>query len=285
LPGFQPRGPARQTTKSLLLRGELDGTPVLVKKLLRPDSVWGWYFGRELAIYRAFSEEPPPVRVPRLVRADAASGLLVLELLAGRPLAQHRRTDAALGSGTQQELLRICRELGAWRRGLERMPSEAPRPEQRRVMRDRLLEDPGSPLGWVREGLVRCAGLGLLEDSAATALVGLLEGSAVTFAHGDLMPRNLIQTEDGRLALVDWECAGPHPAGWDRALLWVNMPAARVALEAEAPPAFWVCVAFALCRELKFRRRVSDGRPDDPVAQRLGRELLAVLARTELYSS
>jgi hypothetical protein len=155
LPGFQLHGPAQQTTKSLLLRGRLDGAEVLVKKLLRPESVWGWYFARELAIYRVFSEEPPPVRVPRLIEADDAGGLLVLELLRGRPLAVNRRIEAALSPGTQQELRRICRELGAWRRGLERIPSEAPRPEQRRVMRDRLLEDPSAPLGWVQEGLDR----------------------------------------------------------------------------------------------------------------------------------
>jgi thiamine kinase-like enzyme len=108
----------------------------------------------------------------------------------------------------------------------------------------------------------------------------------VTFGHGDLMPRNLIQTGDGQLALVDWECAGPHPAPWDRALLWVNAPAARDTLEVEAGTvAFWVCVAFALCRELKFRRRVSDARPEDPVARRLHEELAAVLSRLGTYSS
>jgi hypothetical protein len=284
LPGLRRAGPLRRSLKSRLLPCELDGEPLLVKQLARDDALWRWYFARELELYRSFAAEPPPCRLPRLRAADAERRLLVLERFAESPLATTRLASGALDARVLEALALTCDALAGWTRGLELAPREPPAPAAVRELRRRLLEDPSAPLGWVREGIARCAALGILAGAdAAAALDALAAHPAVTFAHGDLLPRNAFALPGGAVALVDWECAGAHPAGWDRALLWVNAPAARARLEAdldagEAAGTFWACVLFALGREIKFRRR--GGRDDDARVAALRAELAR--ARTRL---
>jgi hypothetical protein len=74
-PRFIPLGAPRRARKSELLWGQLDGAPVIAKRVARPNPVWEWYRDRELAMYRAFAEQPPGVRAPRLVAADG--GVLI----------------------------------------------------------------------------------------------------------------------------------------------------------------------------------------------------------------
>jgi hypothetical protein len=153
-------------------------------------------------------------------------------------------------------------------RGLEISPREPPPPPTRRAIRNRLLEDPSDPIGWVRDGIARGSRLGLCEEGLARAMLDALDRHPrVVFAHGDLLPRNLLRVGDG-LAPVDWECAGSHPESWDRALLWANLPAARPRIEAgldvngRGRRAFWACAGFALVRELKFQRGRPSARAD-----------------------
>jgi len=287
LPGFTPRGALRRTLKSRLLAGVVDGAEVLLKRLVRRDPHWRWYFAREAALYRSFATEPPPVRAPRLHAALDEHGLLVLELLPGPALARGRRSEDALPAETIAQVTALCDALAAWERGRTAAPARPPSPAARGALRRRLLEDPSDPLGWVREGAERCAQLGVLPPPAAGAIRRALEEHpAVAFAHGDLLPRNLLRVPGG-LALVDWECAGLHPAAWDRALLWVSLPAARGALEAGPPggargerAAFWACVSFALARELRFRQR-SRPRPATAGEERLRAEQASALARLD----
>jgi hypothetical protein len=285
LPEFVQRGPVRRTLKSRLLRGAVEGRAVFVKQLARRDTLWRWYFDRELELYRRFAVEAPPVSVPRLLAADEALGVLALED-GGSPLATRRRHGDALDGRSLDALSQICSAIGAWRRGLAIASGVAPSAADVRVMRRRLLEDPSAPLAWVSEGVQRCGELGFFDEAAVALLQqALRDHPAIAFAHGDLLPRNLLRAAD-RVLVVDWECAGPHLEGWDVALLWVNVPPLRPRLEATAAGrvvaaqrALWACAAFALGRELKFRARTWRADPDDPTARRLRAELSTVLAR------
>jgi hypothetical protein len=259
-PGFRPlhRVAAR---KSELLAGEVSGVPAIAKRLARPSPVWAWYLQRELAIYRAFaaSPPPPPLRVPRLLAADDARGVLVIERLAGPPVATRRRPAATLPAADVAALVELHRAIAAWT-GL--FPSEPPPPAVTRQLRARLLEDPTAPRAWFREGARRCASRRILDADAARRIDGALAAhDAIAPSHGDLLLRNAIRDGD-RIGLVDWECAGPHLADWDLALLWIQLaPGARGPIDDElrrGPPsrglAFRGLVAFALARELLFLR-------------------------------
>jgi hypothetical protein len=275
LPGFRPRPRTlRRTLKSLVIAGDSDSGPVLCKKLVHADPLWRWYFARELELCRRFTEEPPPLRVARLIASDPARALLIVEELPGPPLARLRRA-AALDAALLAPVVDLCLRLGAWERGLALAPAAPPPAAARHAMRARLLEDPSAPVTWVCDGIERGVALGLCDAELAAAMLAAIEAHPRTaFAHGDLLPRNLLRV-DGGLAPVDWECAGSHLEGWDRALLWANLPAARARLEATvtgdgaARAAFWACAGFSLVRELKFRR----ARPGAPRTAELRAEL------------
>jgi hypothetical protein len=288
LPRFSARGPLLRSLKSHLLRGTVDGAPVFIKKLARDEPLWRWYFERELRLYRRFADAPPHVPVPRLLHADPARSLLVLED-AGEPLSMLRRLRGELDTPTRAALLAAPGAIASYRSGAQpASPAEvSPSPPAHREMRRRLLEDPSDPLGWVVQGIARAARLGLLEAGLAARMDrALAEHPALAFAHGDLLPRNLLRSPEGRLVVIDWECSGAHPEGWDRALLWANAPSLRAGLEAalaSSPPpsrrAFWACVGFALARELKFRRPAAAARApagEDPVTAVLRGELVLV---------
>ncbi len=260
-PGFAASGPVGRTLKSHWCAGRFEGAPAVAKCVTHEDPLWHWYFARELALYRSFTREPPPVRAPRLLFAEPRAALLVLERLEGPALAVRRFTDATLDDAPTAALL--ARDLRALRRfeaGCEAAPGALPDALRARF-RARLLEDPTSPLAWVRDGLALCARDGVLTDAARDRVGELLAGAETTcFAHGDLLLRNVVRHE-GALAFVDWECAGRYLAHWDAALAWVGLgPAGRAHFEraffdeAPVPAVFVACVAFALARELRLQR-------------------------------
>ena len=236
--GFRATGtlPAR---KSEVITGVLDGMNVVAKRLARPNDVWAWYLAREIAIYRAFAAEPPPIRVPRLVAA--ADDVLVVEHL-GEPLAQRRSPQITLDDATLQRLLAMHEQLARWRGAF---PTERPPPAVLAQLRARFLEDPTAPVEWVRDGLARAARRGIVPGQVVERIV--LDGTTVP-SHGDLLLRNAVG--DG---LADWECAGPYLADWDLALLAIQLaPAQRPRVEAAArhPATFRALVVFALVREI-----------------------------------
>jgi len=271
---FEPRPASlRSTLKSIVIVGDSERGPVFCKKLWREDELWRWYFARELELHRRFAEAAPPLPCARLLAADPGARLLLLEALPGPPLTRLRRAEEPLAETTLERAVELAARLARWERGIALAPRDPPPPAARRAMRNRLLEDPSAPLDWVREGIARGVALGLCDEALAGAmLAALMRRPRVVFAHGDLLPRNLLQVAGG-LTPVDWECAGTHPEGWDRALLWANLPAARPRIEAtleeEARAGFWACVGFALIRELKFRRE----RPGDRRIATLREEL------------
>ncbi|RQW96177.1 hypothetical protein DLJ59_31680 [Micromonospora inaquosa] len=92
-----------RTDKAVVATGRRDGRPVIVKLLTADDPYWvGWrqhelrmyelrmYELRmyELRMYELFTDQPPPVRVPRVLYADAR--LTVLTQLPGQRLDDQR---------------------------------------------------------------------------------------------------------------------------------------------------------------------------------------------------
>jgi Ser/Thr protein kinase RdoA (MazF antagonist) len=246
-PSFRPDGPPRRYRKSVIVPGVVDGRAVVAKCSLRldPDGPWRWYAEREHTLYEHFARDPPPVRVPRLIAGDPARGVLVIERFQGAPMATRRRAGRPLGRALLSRLRELIERLAAW--GASAPPAVLPTPVQRMRMRADLLEDPAAPHDWLVAAAERCAARGHLDADVATAL----RGRRCQFAHGDLLLRNVFEV-DGEVGLVDWECAGLHPVGWDLALLSVQV-AAEEAASLAADPAL---VAVAGAREEFYRRRV-----------------------------
>jgi len=247
----------------------------VVKRPRTDDPLWWWYFEREVHVYRAFAAKPiVGVRVPRLIEASAER--LVIELCAGAPLSERRTPWAVVPAAIVERLIATRAALAAY----ELAPFRQDAGALRAKLRDRLLEDPTDPVGWIVDGLVRCERRGFLSD--AGLLVAALEAHApVAFGHGDLLLRNVI-ADRGELVLVDWECAGSHVYDWDLALLYTQLaPASRGPIEAaigDATPrraAFRALVAFAFARELRFLAAYPD--PPARTEERLRTEIRAVL--------
>jgi hypothetical protein len=257
-PDFVPSGELRRGRKSCLVAGALDGVAAVAKVLLRPEPVWLWSFGREVALYQGFRHAPPPVRAPRLLAADADAGVLVLELLPGQAVAAGRKSTAALAPELRAALVGVVQALARWDAEPVLRELPAPRRGVTSVLRRRLLADPCAPQAWMLDGVARCAQVGVVSEAqAACVRAALLADPETAAGHGDLLPRNLIW--DGHtVGVVDWECAGWYAAAWDCALLWTALPALRRELwdalpeDRAARRGFLAAAAFALARELYY---------------------------------
>lgn len=263
--------PAR---KSELLAGEIDGVAVVAKRLVRDNDVWAWYLAREIAIYRAFAADPPPVRVPKLVLAS--DDVLIVERMAGAPLATRRSPQAVLDERVLWELFSIRERFASYK---GKLPTAPPPPAVRSQLRSRFLEDPTDPVEWIRDGIARAASRKILPSDAAASIVVMLTGhDEVVPSHGDLLLRNAIGY-GAKVGLVDWECAGMHHTDWDLALLWTQLaPEQRPFVETGRSPAFLGVVAFALAREISFVHAFRPGPRHNNLA-RLNRELEQVCDR------
>ena len=276
--GFRADGAVRRGRKSELLWGDVNGRPVIAKRLVKPNPVWEWYLEREMAVYRALMERPPGVRFPQLIAAE--HGMLVIERLAGEPLATRRRPAAALPIRTISALISIHDQLATWAGKLPPLP---PSPRVRAQLRERLLEDPTST--WIRDGVRWCGRRGVIDEALARGIDETLGSYApVAFGHGDLLLRNVIADDDEDVGLVDWECAGTHSRDWDLALLWTQLaPQARTIVEDAVRDsgirwrAFLGQVVFALARELRFLDAFGPGNDDD--RNKLRDEIAAVAER------
>ena len=257
-PAFKPEGGIARTSKSRLIRGLLAGKAVVAKVIMGNAPVWHWLLAREIALYKHFGTMTPPVRVPRLVAADAAAGVLVMEHLAGRRLAAGRYANQLLKPTKVRILLDALDALASWNPG---PMATQPAPDINDV-RARMLPDPTAPLGWYRDAIERCRDRSLLSAAAAQWIHRVLDRHPlVAFAHGDLLLRNVLWDADGP-AFVDWEDAGMHPACWDLALLWVGLEAGgreivenrAIALPEPRRELFAAGRLLAVARELYIRR-------------------------------
>lgn len=262
----------RRSIKCVLVPAQIGQAPVMIKAVFAKPALWRWYLAREAELYRAFAVGGVE-HVPRLYAAT--DSLMVRSRFVGRVLAEKRHDvmdDDATWHGVEDLLRSVA--------GITIEPPRLGRDEaSSQMMRRRLLEDPDAPAGWVVDGFDRAVTLGILTPRDATKLkAAVLSDEARSFAHGDLLLRNIVRLRDGgRLVLIDWECAGTYLRGWDAALVSVWAPEwfqdARVAEDGSAR--FAALRAWALVREINFRLKRPTG---DATSQRLRTKLRDVIA-------
>lgn len=233
----------RSSDKSLLATGHHGDQPVIVKVLRDDDDFWAAKFAHEIRLYRAFSEYPPPVRVPDLVHA--AESVLVVERVPGTVVDTERYPEHPLDAATVDGVLAAVTEFAGW------SPPEG-------VL---------TPVFDVPDRIERYHQHGWFTAADRDALHTLLQQlpAPATPAHGDPLPANLLRTT-GTVALVDFEFTGLFPAGFDLAMLHTLLaatPGAQARIEnlvAEQGihDAFVLNQAMVLSRELRLHSELPD---------------------------
>jgi Phosphotransferase enzyme family len=244
-PEFRPVQLLRRSGRSVLLMGSTGRATVVAKCLLDHSPEWVERFRHEIAAYRSFVRNRPPVRVARLVAADPGNCALVLERIPGRPAALSRHVADAPPHADFRTVLGAVARLNTWRppAGLFDMPL-----------------DYASRISRYHE-------LGLLTDRDLGDLQKLLHGIAADrgpmwqFNHGDALLPNVLLTPTGPVP-VDWEHAGWYLPGYDLATLWSvigDAPLARREIsklaQAAGPAArdaFLVNLMLVLTREIRM---------------------------------
>jgi hypothetical protein len=245
-PEFKPVQVLRRSGRSVLLAGTAGRGAAVVKCLLDHSPAWAERFRQEIAAYRAFVRQRPPVRVPRLIAADPADCILVIERMPGRLVSLQRHPLEAPLRADVRAVLGAIRRINAWR------------------------PPPGlfdAPIDYASR-IARYHELGLLTDRDVGDLQSLLHGlthgpgryGQGQFCHGDAQFSNVLLSPAGAV-LVDWEHAGWYLPGYDLATLWsvlADAPAARrhvsqlaQAAGPAARDAFLVNLMLVLTREIR----------------------------------
>ncbi|MET7951803.1 hypothetical protein [Micromonospora sp. NPDC005324] len=226
-----------RTDKAVVATGRRDGQPVIVKLLTTDDPYWVSRRQHELRMYELFTDQPPPVRVPRVLYADAY--LTVLAQLPGRRLDDQRHLTRDVSPATAQLVLNTLDALAAWR----------PTPP---------LPQPVDYHG--RIDAEHAAGI--LDDADQHALHTLVDqlGPDRVTAHGDPLPANLLLDRE-RCTLIDFEHTGSYLPGYDLALLHIVGAAASPTLTAavaervhtaDITTAYYVNLLLLACREIRL---------------------------------
>ncbi|MGC4915462.1 aminoglycoside phosphotransferase family protein [Streptomyces albogriseolus] len=245
-PEFAPVQVLRRTGRSVLLVGTTGRSTAVAKCLLDHSPAWSERIRHEIAAYRSFVRQRPPVRAPRLIAADPDNCTLVIERLPGRVAALQRHpAQAPPRADIRAALGAICR-LNSWRPPAGTFHA---------------------PLDYAAR-INRYHELGLLTDRDLGDLQKLLHGIAVAtgrqgmgqFCHGDALLSNILISPAGPV-LVDWEHAGWYLPGYDLATLWSvlgDAPAARRQISQIAQSAgpasrdaFLVNLMLVLTREIR----------------------------------
>ncbi|MFG1648471.1 phosphotransferase [Micromonospora sp. NPDC049275] len=233
-----------RTDKAIVATGRRDGQPVIVKLLTTDDPYWVSRRQHELRMYELFTDQPPPVRVPRVLYADAY--LTVLAQLPGRRLDDQRHLTRDVSPATAQLVLNTLDALAAWR----------PAPP---------LPQPVDYHG--RTDAEHSAGL--LDDADQHALHTLVDqlGPDRVTAHGDPLPANLL-LDRGHCALIDFEHTGSYLPGYDLALLHIvgaaSAPTLTAAIAervhtANITTAYYVNLLLLTCREIRLHTVLAAG--------------------------
>ncbi|MGW7097986.1 aminoglycoside phosphotransferase family protein [Streptomyces sp. NPDC054838] len=243
-PEFAPVQVLRRSGRSVLLVGTTGRMTAVAKVLLDHSPEWRERYRHEIAAYRAFVRNRPPVRVPRLIAADPENCVLVVERMAGRVAALQRHpVEAPPRADVRAALGAVCR-VNQWRPSAELF---------------------GHPLDYTRR-IARDHQLGMLTDRDFGDLQKLLHGLKLAgatwqFNHGDALLSNLLLSPAGPV-LLDWEHAGWYLPGYDLATLWTvlgDAPAARGQIsrlaQQQGPAvrdAFLVNLMLILTREIRM---------------------------------
>jgi hypothetical protein len=236
----------RASDKSLLALGEVNGLPVVIKALRTDEEFWQAKFTHEIRLYQAFTENPPPVRVPRLVHTDGRS-VLVIEHIAGQPVDAERYPEQPLPAATLDTVLDTVTAFARW------------------------TPPPGvlAPVFDYPDRVERYHRAGFFDAADRATLHTLLAETPPPWQanHGDPLPANLLLAERGGCVLLDFEFTGLFLPGFDLAMLHTLLagtPGAHDAVEAlvgeagiEAP--FLINQAMVLSRELRLHTELPDG--------------------------
>jgi hypothetical protein len=240
----------RGTGKSMLVAGEMDREAVIAKILLTADPFWVAKWQHEIDIYRSFTRERPPVRIPQLKWTNGETAL-ILEWIGDRPADVGRYLSGPLDAGDIAAVVTAAEAISTWQPTVPGSPA-------RRVMVD------------YEKRIDRYHRRGFFTLADREALLRLLArcGDRREFGHGDLLPANMLLGADHACTVVDWEFGGQYLPGYDLATLYVLFggaaPAIRPRVEVAVAAAgmdveFSVNLACILVRELRIHQELSDG--------------------------
>ncbi|MFC4565042.1 phosphotransferase family protein [Nocardiopsis mangrovi] len=186
-------------TVGIASRISTERTTVFVKAVPRRSPAIGDY-RRERVVLEAL---PAAVPAPQLLWVSDAGWLtLAVEHVEGRHADLSADATAVMGA------LALMRDV------LTPTPVDVPR-----------LTDDGEKLSAILAGAREAAEVPVAYRKVLDgADLSLFDGDALV--HGDLVPSNLLVTEDGRVSVVDWAMAGRGPAWLDAALLITPLIAA-----------------------------------------------------------
>jgi hypothetical protein len=234
-----------------------DDRRTVTKSVLDAHRGWRRQFAYELRVNRLLAERPPPVPTPRLLGFDRGRRAMVFEAVDGSPAGPKfpLDLDGATLAGLV-DLTSATRRYAERRRWLRRLPL-VQRVDQARA-------------------------LGVLSAAEADALRALFRADPPrwVFAHGDVTPRNVIDTGAG-LVLIDWEWAGIYPSGYEAAFLWfvvLDVAGAREQVAAAVPPEdeawFWRSALVVQLLHLPWFRGRPEMRPFAATHERTRDELV-----------
>ncbi len=236
----------RASDKSLLALGRRNGLPVVIKALRTDEEFWQAKFTHEIRLYQAFTENPPPVRVPMLVHTDGQA-VLVIEHIPGHSVDAERYPERPLPAATLDTVLDTVTAFAEW------------------------TPPPGvlSPVFDYPDRVERYHRAGFFDEDDRAALHALLEEVSPPWQanHGDPLPVNLLLAELGGCVLLDFEFTGLFLPGFDLAMLHTllaDTPGAHDAVDAlvgeagiEVP--FLINQAMVLTRELRLHTELPAG--------------------------
>jgi hypothetical protein len=104
----------RASDKSLLALGHRHDLPVVIKALRTDEEFWQAKFTHEIGHYQAFTENPPPVRVPMLVHTDGRAQRAVIEHIPGRPVDAERYPEQPLTAAMLDAVLDTVTAFAQW---------------------------------------------------------------------------------------------------------------------------------------------------------------------------
>jgi Phosphotransferase enzyme family len=233
------------TDKSVLVRGRRNGRAVVIKVLRTDEDVWRARFGHEIRLYRAFAENPPPVRVPELLHTDGQR-VLVVEHVPGYPVDTERYPSRALSMTTVDTVLHTVAAFAEW----------TPPPA---VL---------APVFEYPDRVRRYHAAGFLTDADRGVLDALLSAGPTMWQanHGDPLPANLLIAQQGGCVLLDFEFTGLFAPGFDLAMLHTllaHSPGAQERIDAIVDAAgidvpFLINQAMVLTRELRLHTELPD---------------------------
>lgn len=232
--------------KSLLALGRRGGRPVVIKALRTDEEFWRAKFRHEIRVYRAFTEYPPPVRVPMLAHTDGYR-VLVVDHIPGHPAAAERYPARPLPPATLEAVLSTVVAFADW----------APPPG---VL---------APVFDYPDRVERYHRAGFFDADDRAVLHTLLADTPPPgrAGHGDPVPANLLITDAGAGALLDFEFTGAFLPGFDLAMLHTLLtetPGAHDAIDSLVATAgievsFLINQAMVLSRELRLHTALPRG--------------------------